>query len=136
MNARRTLVLAAAAVSFLLGGCASSIPRNVKLDDIPADQVAAIDALPEVAQGVPASAYTKLGDVEGISCNQRASKTAASWEDAVRRTKYRAMQKGANAIADLNCELPKQGPLLSRLTGYVLSTCEETIRCTASAVRK
>ena len=125
-------ILRAAAASCLLAGCASSIPRNIKLDEIPAEQVKVIDALPEVAAG----SHTKLGDVEGISCNQRATKTSASWEDAVRRTKFRAMQKGANAIADLDCGLPQEGPLLSRLTGYVLSTCEETIRCTASAVRK
>jgi hypothetical protein len=133
-SSRRALVatILSAAVSFLLAGCASSIPRNVKLDDIPADQVARIDALPEAAPG----GYTKLGDVEGISCNHRSPKTSASWEDAVRRTKFRALKMGADAIADLDCGLPKEGPLLSRLTGYVLSTCEETIRCTASAVRK
>ena len=125
-------MLGAQILSLLLGGCASSIPRNVKLDDIPADQVARIDALPEVASGK----FTKLGDVEGISCNQRATKTSASWEDAVRRTKFRAMQKGANAIADLDCGPPTEGPFLSRLTGYVASTCKETIRCTASAVRR
>jgi hypothetical protein len=54
----------------------------------------------------------------------------------VRRTNFRALQTGANAIADLNCEQPKVGALLSRLTGYLMSTCNETIRCTADAVRQ
>lgn len=135
MKCPRARILSAAAVSLLLAGCASSIPDNVRLDDIPDAKVASIDALPEVAPGAPA-AYADLGKVEGISCNRRATKEPATWADAVRRTKYRAMQKGANAIADLDCGPPKTGPLLSRITGYVASTCEETIRCTASAVRK
>ena len=122
-------------MSLLLAACASSIPSSVRLDDIPDAKVAAIDALPELGPGVPAGA-SQLGEVEGISCNRRATREPATWADAVRRTKFRAMQKGANAIADLDCGQPTKGPFLSRLTGYVASTCEETIRCTASAVRK
>jgi len=123
--------LAALWALLMLWGCASSIPDVVELDDIPADKMAEIDALPEVT----AKPYTELGAVDAISC-KRNSKENASWEDAVRRTKFRALKKGANAIADLDCEEPKEGPLLSRITGRFSSTCQETIRCSATAVRK
>jgi hypothetical protein len=122
------------ALLLLLQGC-SSIPRIVELDEIPAARVAEIDALPEVAREA-ASSYQDLGQVEGISCRPRSSKEPASWEDAVRRAKFRALEKGANAFTDLECGPPIAGPFLSRITGYVMSTCNETIRCTASAVRK
>jgi len=121
-------------VLVLVQGC-SSIPRLVELDEIPSAKIAEIDALPEVAR-TPAMAYQELGMVEGISCRQRSSTEPASWQDALRRAKFRAMQKGANAFTDLECEPPKPGPFLSRITGYVMSTCNETIRCTVSAVRK
>jgi hypothetical protein len=45
----------------------------------------------------------------------------------VRRTKFRAMQAGGNAITDLSCDAP-QGRSLTTL-------CLESIRCTARAVR-
>ena len=118
----------------LLQGC-SSIPGIVELDEIPAGKGADIDALPEVAREA-ANGYKDLGSMEGISCRRRSSKEPASWEDALRRAKFRAMQKGANAFTDLECGPPVAGPWLSRITGYVMSTCTETIRCTASALRK
>src|SRR5882672_3611640 len=126
----RSLVM----VLLLLQGC-SSIPRIVHLDEIPNAKVAEIDALPEVTREL-ASAYQELGLVEGISCKRRSSMEPASWEDAVRRMRFRAIQKGANAIADLDCGPPEAGPMLSHITGYVMSTCNETIRCTASALTK
>ena len=126
--------LAALSAILVLWGCASSMPKTVELDDIPADKVAEIDALPEIRPEAPTT-YAVIDKVEGISC-KRSKKDNASWEDALRRTKYRAIKKGANAIADLDCEMPKGGPLLSRITGYFSSTCQETIRCSASAVRK
>jgi len=114
-------------LSASLWGC--SVPRPwemVQLDEIPAEKLAEIDALPEIRpEKASMVSYRKLGDVEGVSC-KRSSKQLASWEDAVRRAKFRAMQKGANAIADLSCEAP-QSHLLTTL-------CYESIRCTASAV--
>ena len=98
----------------------------VHLDEIPAAKLAEIDALPEIRpEEAKTVSYRKLADVEGVSC-KRSSKALASWEDAVRRTKFRAMQKGANAIANLSCEEPQSHPLTT--------LCYESIRCTASAV--
>jgi hypothetical protein len=109
--------------------------QTVHLDEIPGDKIAEIDRVPEVApQALPTQAYADLGPVEGISC-KRSSREVASWEDAVRRTKYRAMQKGGNAISNLVCEEPKGG-LMSRLTSAVAPTCMESIRCTATAVKR
>ena len=99
----------------------------VHLDEIPQAKLAEIDALPEIRpENAKSVSYRKLGDVEGVSC-KRSSKELASWEDAVRRAKYRALQKGANAIADLKCEEPESHPLTT--------LCYESIRCTASAVQ-
>jgi hypothetical protein len=125
MKARITVVVALLA---LAGAC--SVPRpweRVQLDDIPAGKTAEIDALPELmGEKLKNTRYTELGTVEGISC-KRSSKELASWEDAVRRTRYRAMQKGADAIKDLQCEEPK---------GRSLTTlCYESIRCSATALQ-
>jgi len=128
--------LGAALAVVLASGC--STPQSlqtVHLDEIPSDKFAEIDRVPEVeAQALRTRDYTDLGQVEGISC-KRSRKEVASWEDAVRRTKYRALQKGANAIANLACDAPK-GSLISRITAAVAATCIESIRCTASAVKK
>jgi uncharacterized protein YbjQ (UPF0145 family) len=118
----------AALLLLTLSGC--SLPRpweRVDLDDVKQEQVFAIDALPEIkTETLNKARYTSLGSVEGVSC-KRSSKEVASWEDAIRRTKYRAMQKGANAIANLSCEEPK---------GRSLTTlCFESIRCIATAVQ-
>ena len=64
--------IAAASIAALL--CACSVPRpweRVRLDDIPADKVSAIDALPELGpEEVRAMRFTDLGSVEGISCKR------------------------------------------------------------------
>src|SRR3954470_4052649 len=91
----------------LAGGCSTQSLQTVHLDEIPSDKVAAIDGVPEIeVQPLPSRDYADLGAVEGVSC-KRTSKEMASWEDAIRRTKYRALQKGGNAIANLSCEEPK-----------------------------
>jgi hypothetical protein len=121
--------VALASLILLIAGCSAPKPRErVRLDDIPADKAAEIDALPEIRAdtGGRTPPYTDLGPVEGVSC-KRSKKEVASWEDAIRRTKYRAMQKGANAITSLYCEEPK-GKSLTTL-------CYESVRCTANAVQ-
>src|SRR5256885_502601 len=103
--------LASAMVLPILIGCSAPRPwEMVHLDDIPVERIPEIDAIPELKAG---AAHTPLGSVEGISC-RRSSKGMATWEDSVRRTKFRAMQMGGNAIADLSCEAPK-GRSLSTL---------------------
>jgi len=121
--------VALASLVILVAGCSAPKPwERVRLDDIPADKVAEIDALPEIRgdTGARTRPYADLGPVEGVSC-KRSRKELASWEDAIRRTKYRAMQKGGNAITNLYCEEPK-GKSLSTL-------CYESVRCTANAVQ-
>ena len=118
------LFLAAA----LLAGCALPNPtRMEQLDDIPEAMIPQLDAMPEIHD----ENVVAIDTVEGVSCRRRALSwfkgMPASWEDAVRRTKYRALQKGANAIANLSCEEPKGGSLTTM--------CMESIRCTARAVR-
>ena len=109
----------------LLGGCSLPSVKVEHLDDIPQAMFAKLDAMP-VLQDDTVRRET-LDDVEGVSCRRAYKGMPASWEDAVRRTKYRALEKGANAIADLSCDRP-QGRSLSTM-------CFESIRCTARAVR-
>lgn len=121
---RSTLLLLAA----LLAGCALPNPTKMEqLDDIPESMIPQLDAMPELRDDVGVA----IDNVEGVSCRRRTltllKGTPASWEDAVRRAKYRALQKGANAIANLSCEQPKGGSLTTM--------CLESIRCTARAVR-
>jgi hypothetical protein len=116
------------ALAVCLQGC--SLPNPVKmehLDDIPAEVVPRLDAMREL-RGDKSNAFETLGAVEGVSCKRTFYKgMPASWEDAVRRAKYRALQLGADAITDLDCSRP-QGSSLTTM-------CYESIRCTASAVR-
>lgn len=123
----KTLLAIPLLLAFLFG-CAVPKPwEKVELDEIPADKFAEIDALPELRdKAASTTAYSDLGVVEGVSC-KRGRKELASWEDAIRRTKYRAMQKGGNAITNLSCEAPKGGSLTT--------LCYESIRCTASAIQ-
>ena len=109
----------------LLGGCSLPSVKVEHLDDIPDAMIAQLDAMPVLQSD--STPRQVIEDVEGVSCRRAYKGMPASWEDAVRRTKYRALQKGANAIADLSCERP-QGRSLSTM-------CFESIRCTARAVR-
>ena len=96
-----------------------------QLDDIPEAMIQQVDAMPETRD--ENARRQVIDDVVGVSCRRAYRGMPASWEDAVRRTKYRALQKGANAIAELSCERPKGGSLTTM--------CFESIRCTARAVR-
>jgi hypothetical protein len=125
--------LVAVLAVLLAGSCSTQSLQTVHLDEIPSDKAAAIEGVPEI-EALPSQAYTDLGAVEGISC-KRSSREVASWEDAIRRTKYRALQKGGNAIANLVCEAPKAS-FMGRITSAVAPTCMESIRCTASAVKR
>ena len=122
----RALLFAAAA---FVVGCAIPNPTKVEvLDDIPAAKIPEIDAVPEILAGkLAAMRHEPLVNVTGVSCRRVYKGIPPSWEDAVRRTKFRAMQAGGNAITDLSCDAP-QGRSLTTL-------CLESIRCTARAVR-
>ena len=123
---RGALLLAVAA---LVAGCALPNPTQMEfLDDLPEAKLPEIDSLPEIPTAKLGSLrHESLADVAGVSCRRTWKGTPPSWEDALRRTKFRAMQAGGNAIANLNCELPK---------GRSLTTlCLESIRCTAKAIR-
>ena len=115
----------------LLSGCAKPTMPTIgveRLDDIPAVRISEIDAIREIdAEILGKISHETLAEVAGVSCKRAYGASASSWEDAVRRTKYKAMQQGANAIANLTCGLPER---------ISLSTmCLEAIRCTASAIR-
>ena len=126
------------ALLLVLVGCSLVPAKAPELDDIPADKVAEIDALPEVpGEPLPTQVYVDLGMVEGISCQHSRKEPSASWDDAVRRTKFRAIKKGANAIANLSCETPRGGTVIGRWTSTFMNReCIESIRCTASAVKR
>ncbi|MGH8764828.1 MAG: DUF2877 domain-containing protein [Burkholderiales bacterium] len=116
------------ALALFISGC-GSIPNPSKmehLDDIPAEMVPRLDAMRELPADKPA-AFETIGTVEGVSCKRAYKGASASWEDATRRTKFRALQLGADAIANLSCGRPEGASLTA--------VCLESIRCTANAVR-
>lgn len=116
------------AAALAAAGCSLSLPtvKVEKVDDLPEAEIARIDALPEVRQVDPAR-FETIGAVEGVSCRRAYKGTPASWEDAVRRTKYRALRMGGDAISELSCGKPE--------SVSVSTFCLESIRCTASALR-
>ena len=127
MRRRRSALLLA--VAALVAGCTLPNPTRMEfLDDLPEARLAEIDALPEIlATRLGSVRHEVLGDVAGVSCRRTWKGTPPGWEDALRRTKFRAIQAGGNAFTHLNCELPK---------GRSLTTlCLESIRCTARAIR-
>lgn len=81
----------------LLGGCALPNPtRMERLDDIPEAMVAQLDAMPVLQDDrVP---RVSIEEVEGVSCRRAWKGMPASWNDAVRRTKYRALARQAGAL--------------------------------------
>jgi hypothetical protein len=110
-----------------LPGCATPSSSEY-LDDIPAAKRAEIEAMPEIGdKELSTQPHETLGKVEGVSCKRSYWGSAPSWEATVQRTKYEAMKKGANAIANLACGLP-EGRSYFKL-------CFDSIRCTADAVR-
>lgn len=110
----------------LLSGCATpKVEEN--LDNLSAAQIAAISAMPELGdKELAMQPYQSLGKVEGVMCKRPYSGSTPSWDETTRRTKYEAMKKGANAIANLACGLP-EGRSITRL-------CLDSIRCTADAI--
>jgi hypothetical protein len=126
---RRARIALLLATAVFVAGCAIPNPTKMEvLDDIPAAKIPEIDAVPEILIGKLATVrHEALADVVGVSCRRVYKGTPPSWEDAVRRAKFRAMQAGGNAITNLSCEAP-QGRSLTTL-------CLESIRCTAQAVR-
>ena len=117
------------AVTALAAGCSLPNPTAMEhLDDIPPAEFPAIDAIPDLAaDSLRTVPHTSLAEISGVSCRRTYGGASPSWEDAVRRTKYRAMQNGANAITNLTCGFP-EGKSLTTL-------CLESIRCTASGIR-
>ena len=126
---RRLCAALSLVAAALAAGCAMPNPTKMEqLDDMPEAKFPEIDAVPEIPAGkLAAMRHEPLAEVAGVSCRRAWKGTPPSWEDAIRRTKFRAMQAGGNAIASLSCELP-QGRSLTTL-------CLETIRCSARAIR-
>jgi len=114
------------AITFLSGCVTSSSSEN--LEDSPAAKRAEIDAMPAVGdKELSTQPHESLGKVEGVSCKRSYWDSAPSWDETVRRTKYEAMKKGANAIANLECGLPEG-------RSYI-KLCFDSIRCTAEAIQ-
>ena len=110
----------------LLPGCATpKVEEN--LDNLSAAQIAAISAMPELGdKELAMQPHQSLGKVEGVMCKRPYSGSTPSWDETTRRTKYEAMKKGANAIANLSCGLPEGRS--------ILKLCLDSIRCTADAI--
>ena len=71
--------------------------------------------------------YSILNIVEGISCKNKTWSPAATKTDAVNQAKYWAKEQGADAIMNLQCEVPR-----GTTTTY---NCWESITCTAQAIK-
>ena len=75
-------------------------------------------------QGKP---YSIINVVEGISCKNKTWSPAATKTDAINQAKYWAKEQGADAIINLQCEVPR-----GTTTTY---NCWESITCTAQAIK-
>ncbi len=119
-------LLATLLIAGLLPGCAAPKAEE-NLDNLSAAQIAVIAAMPELGDKELATRpYQSLGKVEGFMCKRPYSGSTPSWDETTRRTKYEALKKGANAIANLACSLPEGKS--------VMKLCLDSIRCTADAI--
>ena len=113
-------------VTAFLGGCSPFVPV-VNIEKLPDDQRAVIENMPVYEQHQLTNLkYSTISQVEGISCKDLMWSPDATTDNAINQAKYWALQKGANAISNLNCE-SKEGVSFSK-------NCWESIRCTADAI--
>jgi hypothetical protein len=107
--------------------CAPFVPVQ-NLEDLPAAERAALDALPVYTSAEAAKRkHAPLGPVEGYSCKLMLWDPDPTQAAAIRQLKHWARHKGANAIANVAC---------GSADGFSLvKNCWDSIRCTADAIR-
>jgi hypothetical protein len=111
----------------LLYGCGSMVP-TVKMEEVPVEQRRAVNDVEIMnASQLAGRKFKVLNVVEGISCKNKVWDAAATKTDAIFQARYWAKQQGADAVANLQCDVPR-----GTTATY---NCWESITCTAEAIK-
>lgn len=120
----RTLMISGA---LLVAGCGAFVPI-VKQEELPAEERRAVGEVEILnATQLVGKRFKVLNIVEGISCKNKVWDHAATKADAIFQARYWARQQGANAITNIQCDVPR-----GTTSSY---NCWESVTCTAEAIR-
>lgn len=123
MKALMAVILLAVVV-----GCVGPLVPVVKIEQLSPEEKRSTLSLPIYNESqLAGKQYQVINVVEGISCKNRTWDPAATKSDAINQAKYWARQQGADAILNVQCEIPR-----GTTTTY---NCWESITCTAQAIR-
>lgn len=111
----------------LLTGCVGPLVPVKKIDELPLSVKREVLSLPIYNESqLTGKNYKIINIVEGISCKNKTWDPAATKTDAINQAKYWAYEQGANALTNIQCEMPR-----GTTTTY---NCWESITCTAQAL--
>ena len=121
----RASLVCIASVLLALEGCAPFV-EVIQVEEQQAKQLQAKVRIIPSGELKPGE-YTSLGPVLATSCKLMLWDPDSSPEDATNQLLYKAEQKGANGLYNVNCG-PMEGTSLSK-------NCWNSFRCTATAVK-
>ncbi|HSE59612.1 MAG TPA: hypothetical protein VLA99_12995 [Nitrospiraceae bacterium] len=121
-------VLLASIMLGILTGCVGPLVPVVKFDTLSPEERHATLSMPIYNESqLTGRNYSISNVVEGISCKNKTWDPAATKSDAINQAKYWARQQGAEAIMNVQCEVPR-----GTTTSY---NCWESITCIAQAIK-
>lgn len=127
-NMKKTVLFALFTAFPIVSGCVGPLVPVKDLTALSVEERRATLSLPiyneSQLQGKP---YSIINMVEGISCKNKTWSPAATKTDAINQAKYWAKEQSADAIMNLQCEVPR-----GTTTTY---NCWESITCTAQAIK-
>jgi RcsF protein len=123
----RRVAYGSLACAAILSGCGPFI-QVVRFADLPPEKQAALRAVRTYEAGELARlSYDVVGEVTGNSCRNLAWDPPATREDAIDQMRYWALERGANALAEIRCDEPR---------GVSLATnCWQSVTCYSKALR-
>jgi hypothetical protein len=114
-------------VTLFLAGCGAMVPV-VKQEELTTQQKREVNEVTIFnSSQLVGKDFTVLNIVEGISCKNKTWDPAATRSDAIFQARYWAKQRGADGIANLQCDHPR-----GTTTSY---NCWESITCSAEAIK-
>ena len=106
----------------MLAGCGPFV-EVVKLDDVTRSRVrSAVTQYTEL----PAT-YTRMEQVEAVSCRQKAWDPPATNQDAIDQLRFKAARLGANGLGDVFCD--------SEGVFDLGKNCWSSVKCRGTAIR-
>ena len=111
-----------------LSGCVGPLVPVKNMEEVPLQLRREVLSMPIYNESqLFQKQYSIVNIVEGISCKNKTWDPAATKTDAINQAKYWAYEMGADALLNIQCDLPR-----GTTTSY---NCWESITCTAQAIK-